>query len=176
MRINKVMGEIAVFLVVVICSTISGSCFKMSYSTTGASIPVEAKTFSVQYVENQARTVEPGLSQEVTDGLKDYIQSNSRLIMVRGTGDIDFEAVITGYDFKPVSIVSGDEAAQNRFTVSIKVKMTCDVKPALDFESSFSRSENFDANSDFASVKDDLTKKILELLMEDIYKRAFVNW
>ena len=148
----------------------------MKYSTTGASIPVEAKTFSVQYVENQARTVEPGLSQQVTDGLKDYVQSNSTLILVTGSGDIDFEAVITGYDFKPVAIVSGDEAAKNRFTISIKVRFTCDVKPELDFESSFSRYEDYSSSSDFESVKTELTENMLVLLMEDIYKRAFVNW
>jgi hypothetical protein len=50
------------------------SCFTMKYSTTGASIPVEAKTVSVQFFENRAPLVEATLSQQVTDALKDYIQ------------------------------------------------------------------------------------------------------
>ena len=29
---------------------------------------------------------------------------------------------------------------------------------------------------DFESVKAELTEEILELILEDIYKRAFVNW
>lgn len=171
-----VKGRFSIIITAVICSMICFSCFKMSYSTTGASIPVEAKTYSVQYVENQARTVEPGLSQEVTDDLKDYIQSSTNLTLINGTGDVDFEALITGYDFKPVSIVSGDEAAKNRFTISIKVKFTCDVKPELDFETSFSRYEDYSTDDDFEEVKDDLTEGILKLLIEDIYNRAFVNW
>jgi CheY-specific phosphatase CheX len=175
---NKIVRRLPVFLMVGVFSIISGSCFKMSYSTTGASIPVEAKTFSVQYVENQARNIEPGLSQQVTDQLKEYIQSNSNLILVTGNADIDFEAVITGYDIKPVAIVTGDEASKNRFTITIKVKFTCDVKPGLDFESSFSRYEDYNSDLDFesVSVKVDKTAEILKLLLDDIYKRAFVNW
>jgi hypothetical protein len=177
---NKISaGKLSTMLAIGFCCLISNSCFKMSYSTTGASIPVEAKTFSVQYVENMARTVEPGLSQQVTDKLKDYIQNNSNLTLVTGSqiGDIDFEAVISNYEpNRPVAIVSGDEAAMNRFTVAIKVKFTCNVKPELDFESSFSRYEDYSSNSDFENVKTELTEKMLELLMDDIYKRAFVNW
>jgi len=149
----------------------------MSYSTTGASIPAAAKTYSVQYVENQARIVEPGLSQQVTEALKDYIQSNSSLIYVNQNGDIDFEAVITGYDpSTPATVVAGDVAAQNKFTITVKVKFTCNVDPELDFESSFSRYKLYNVEEGFERVKDDNTTEILNLILEDIYKRAFVNW
>jgi hypothetical protein len=173
---NNITARLPVLFVIGICCIISESCFRMKYSTSGASIPVEARTVSVQYVENQARIIEPGLSQQVTDEFKDYIERNSNLTLVNQTGDIDFETVITGYDFRPVAIVTGDEAAKNRFTISVKVKFTCDVKPELDFESSFSRYEDYDSNSDFESVKVLLTGDILKLLIEDIYNRAFVNW
>ena len=165
-----------VILLVASCCVTSMSCFTLKYSTTGASIPPEAKTVSVQYVENQARNVESGLSQQVTDALKDYIQSNTSLILITGTGDIDFEGVITGFEVRPAAIVSGDEAARNRFTITMKVKFTCDVKPDLDFESSFSRYEDYDSNLDFETAKATLTEDIIKLLIEDIYNKAFVNW
>ncbi|HEX2395834.1 MAG TPA: LPS assembly lipoprotein LptE [Bacteroidales bacterium] len=154
------------------------SCFRMSYSTTGASIPAAAKTYSVQYIENQANIVEPGLSQLVTDALKDYIQSNSNLIYVNQNGDVDFEAVITAYDpSTPATVVAGDVAAQNKFTISMKVKFTCNVDPELDFESSFSRYKLYNVEGEgFERVKDDYTTEIVNLILEDIYKRAFVNW
>jgi hypothetical protein len=150
----------------------------MSYSTTGASIPTEAKTYSVQFIENQARIVEPGLSQLFTNELKDYIQNNSNLIQVNGTGDIDFEAIITGYEpSTPATVVAGDEAAQNKFTINIKVKFTCNVNPDLDFESSFSRYKLYSVQtSSFEEIKAEYTDEIIDLLLEDIYKRAFVNW
>jgi hypothetical protein len=140
-------------------------------------MPQGAKTFSVQFVENQARLVEPGLSQLVTEELKDYIRGNSKLVLINGTGDNDFEAVIAAYEpSTPASIAAGDVASQNKFSITIKVRYTCNVNPDLDFESSFSRFKLYSVDSDFETVKTELTEEILELIMEDIYKRAFVNW
>ena len=66
---------------------------------------------------------------------------------------MDFEGAITGYAVTPTAIVSGDEAAKNRFTITLKIKFTCDVKPELNFESSFSRYEDYDATTDFETGK-----------------------
>jgi hypothetical protein len=173
----KISARLISLLIIGICCTMSSSCFKMSYSTTGASIPVEAKTVSVQYFENMARNVEASLSQQVTDALRDYIQSNTSLTLVNGTGDVNFEGTITAYEpSRPVAITSGDEAAKNRFTITLKVKFTCDVKPELDFESSFSRYEDYLSTNDFENIKATATEEILKLLIEDIFNRAFVNW
>jgi hypothetical protein len=162
-------------IAVIISAWLTQGCFTFTLTTKDASIPTEAKTVSVQYFQNMARIVEPSLSQEITDDLKDYIQGNTRLILVNGTGDLDFEGTITGYEVKPTAITS-EQASQNRFTITIKIKYTCSVKEEQDFEASFSRFEDFGANEDFESVKADLTEKILKLLIEDIYNKAFVNW
>jgi hypothetical protein len=155
---------------------IPNGCFTFTFTTKDASIPTEAKTVSVQYFQNMSRIVEPTLSQQVTDALKDYIQGNTRLLLINGSGDLDFEGTITGYDVRPASITAGDQAAQNRFTITIKVKYTCSVKDEMDFEASFSRYEEFLSSENFEDVKSDLTEKILKLLIEDIYNKAFVNW
>lgn len=173
----NISGRVKTFIILGIFCSLCNSCFKMNYSTTGASIPIEAKTVSVQYFENMARNVEAGLSQQVTNALKDYIQNNTTLILVTGNGDINFEGAITGYEpSRPVAITSGDEAAKNRFTITLRVKVTCDVKPELDFESSFSRYEDYLSTRDLEDVKPLATESILKLLIEDIFNRAFVNW
>jgi len=148
----------------------------MKYSTTGASIPLEAKTVSVQIFENLTRSQEAGLNQQITDKLKDFIQTNTQLLIINGTGDIDFEGAITGFGVTPTAIVSGDEAAQNRFTITLKVKFICEVKPEMDFESSFSRYEDYDANIDFETAKASYMDDLLDLLIEDVFNKAFANW
>ncbi len=175
MRTCQVTFMIRVTALMLMCM-VCYSCFSVNYSTTGANFPTEAKTASVQYFENQARNQEAGLNQRVTDNLKDYIQANTPLVLINGTGDVDFEGAITGFEVRPAAIVSGDEAAKNRFTITIKVKFTCDVKPDLNFESSFSRYEDYDANTDFETAKATYTDDILKLLIEDIFNKAFVNW
>lgn len=177
MYLRKKSQQMLLYVLVPALCLTAVSCFTMSYSTKGGVIPPEAKTFFVQYVENQARTIEPGFSQQVTDKIKDYMQKNTTLTMITTSGDINFEAVISDYDpTKPVAVVAGDVAAKNRFTISLRVKFTCDVKPDLDFESTFTRYRDYSSDVNFEQVKADLTDEILEELMEDIYKRAFVNW
>jgi hypothetical protein len=176
MRLNQGIFRIAVFTLLLTSLLSVSSCFTMKYSTTGASIPLEAKTVSVQFFENLTRSQEAGLNQQVTDKLKDFIQANTRLLLINGTGDMDFEGAITGYSVTPTAIVSGDEAAKNRFTITLKIKFTCDVKPELNFESSFSRYEDYDASIDFERAKADYTDPLLALLVEDIFNKAFANW
>jgi len=156
-------------------SWLAQSCFTFSLTTKDASIPLEAKTISVQYFQNMARIVEPVLSQQITDDFKDYIQGNTKLILINGSGDLDFEGSITGYEVKPVSITS-EQASQNRFTITVNVRYTCSVKEDMDFESSFSRYEDFSSTANFEDVKAELTENIVKLLIEDIFNKAFVNW
>jgi hypothetical protein len=176
MRFNQGTFRIVVFFLVTALCLTGSSCFTMKYSTTGASIPTEAKTVSVQYFENQARNQEAGLNQKVTDDLKDFIQANTSLMLINGTGDVDFEGAITGFDVRPTAIISGDQAAKNRFTITLKVKFTCEVKPELNFESSFSRYEDYDPTMEFEQAKATYTDDILKLLIEDVFNKAFVNW
>lgn len=170
------MKKILAWSIVMAFSWLVQGCFSFRLTTKDASIPEEAKTISVQYFQNMARIVEPTLSQQVTDDFKDYIQANTRLLLVNGSADLDFEGTITGYDVKPVAITSDEQAAQNRFTITVKVKYTCSVKEDMDFDASFSRYEDFPSSNNFEEVKAELTVKILKLLIEDIYNKAFVNW
>ena len=168
---RKIISGALVFMI----SWLAQGCFTFRLTTKDTSIPGEAKTISVQYFQNMARIVDPGLSQKFTDDFKDYIQGNTKLILINGTGDLDFEGSITGYDVKPVAITL-EEASQNRFTITVNVKYTCLVKEELDFETSFSRYEDFASTQNFEDVKADLTENIVKLLIEDIFNKAFINW
>lgn len=152
------------------------SCFTIKYSTKLTSIPAEAKTVSIQYFQNQANYIEPGFAQQLTDAFKDYIQANTDLTVVNDIGDLDFEGTITLFETKPTAIVSGDVASQNRFTISVEMKFTSYVTSDQDFNDEFSRYEDYDSSLDFEEVKTDLTENIQELLIEDIFNRAFSNW
>ena len=60
------------------------------YSFTGASIPAEAKTVSVQYFNNKAATVQPTLSQVFTERLKDMFLEQTNLTLNENEGDLVF--------------------------------------------------------------------------------------
>jgi len=58
----------------------------------------------------------------------------------------------------------------------VKVKFTNSVDPTLSYEQSFSRYEDYNSNLDLSAVEKDLSDKIVEALVEDIFNQAFVNW
>ena len=152
------------------------SACKINYSFTGASISPQVKTMSVQYFENRASLVQPGLSQYMTDALIDKCKAQTNLGQTNGIGDVNFEGEITDYNTRPLTVAADARAAMNRFTITVRVRFTNAVDPDLSYDQSFSRYEDYDSALDLSQVEKELSDKIVELLVEDIFNRAFVNW
>jgi predicted porin len=149
---------------------------KITYSFSGASISPDVKTVSIQYFQNRASLVQPGLSQYITDALIDKCKAQTNLGLVNGIGDVNFEGEITEYNTRPLTVAADALAATNRFTITAKVKFTNSVEPDLSYEQTFSHYEDYNSNLDLSQVEKDLSDKIVALLVEDIFNKAFVNW
>ena len=145
------------------------------YSFSGASIPAEAKTVSVDYFPNHAQLVNPLLSDNLTTTLRDAMNSQTTLDLIETGGDLAFEGEITDYRTTPVAI-TGQTAAMNRLTITVKVRFSNRIDDTKDFEQSFSRYEDYPSNQDLMSVQEALTATIVEQLVEDIFNKALVNW
>lgn len=148
----------------------------VSYSFTGASIPPEAKTISVQYFDNQADFVNPTLSENLTTAIKDRYTNQTSLVLVRQKGDLQIEGVITNYNSTPQAITADQTAALTRLTITIKVKFVNLIEPENNFETSFTRYEDYDSSLDLAEVQDALTALINIMLVDDIFNKSVVNW
>jgi hypothetical protein len=149
---------------------------KVHYSFSGVNISPEVQTYSVQYFPNRAPLVQAQLSQLFTDALMDKIQSNTSLDLSNQGGDVQFSGEITGYETRPMAITGQETAARNRLTITVRVKYTNDVEPDLDFDTSFSRYEEYDSSRNLTDVEDELIDLIVENLVDDIFNRAFVSW
>jgi len=164
-------------IIFIVC-TLGGGCKNMSvsYSFRGTNISDEIKTVTVDYFPNRAPVVQAQLSQLFTDGLIDKIQSNTKLILTPSGGDVSFSGEIRKYETKPTAITGDETAARNRLTISIRVVFTNNVDPDADFDSNFSRYEDYDSSQSLADVENELIELILENIFEDIFNKAFVNW
>lgn len=153
---------------------------KINYSFSGANIPLEIKTVSVQFFPNRVTPgngfVNPNFSQTFTDALKDKIKAQTGLVFATDLGDVDFEGEITRYEAEPLAVTGREVAELNRFTITVRVKYTNTVNPDDSFDSQFSRYEDYESSQDLQSVEQDLSEKILEQITEDIFNQAFVNW
>jgi hypothetical protein len=168
--------RINIYLFAIMLSAMAVSC-KVKYTFTGASIPPNAKTVVISDFPNMAPLVNPNLSPSLGEALRDRFLGQTSLILVETTADLEFSGTITGYSTKPMGIKAGsDQAAQNRLTVSIKVKFVNRLDPKADFESSFSRYRDYESSNQLSDVEDQLVEEIIEELVDDIFNKSVVNW
>jgi hypothetical protein len=146
------------------------------YSFTGASIPPGAKTLSVATFPNNASTVNPQLSQKLTEGLRQMFSSQTPLTVTTADGDLQVEGQIIGYDTRAAALSSNDEVSTNRLTITIKVRFTNSIDPEANFEQQFSRYRDYPASKDFSAVENSLVDEIVTDLCEDVFNKSVVNW
>lgn len=152
-----------------------GTC-SGGYSFTGASIPPEAKTISIATFPNYATTVNPQLSQQLTESLRNMFQSQTSLNLVNGTADLELSGEIVSYITKASAISSSDNVSMNRLTITIKVKFTNAYDEKANFEQQFSRYKDYNASLSFSAVENTLVSEIVKELSEDVFNKAVVNW
>jgi len=164
-------------MVITVLAIITPSC---SFTLNGAST-TGLKTIYVGYFENDAPLVVATLSQDFTEGMKTRIRSTTSLSIVRSEegADASMTGTITGYSVAPVSISATANntapiAGASALTITVQVKYVNNVDKKLNYEQSFSESQNF--TGDVAASQNTLLPAIEKSLIEDIFNKAFANW
>lgn len=159
-----------------IAATLLLSGCRMSVSLTGGTVDPRAKTVAIATFPNNASLVNPTLSQTFTTALKDKVQGQTPLTIVDENGDYEIEGEITDYSVNPVAIQGNDTPAQNRLTITVKVRFYNKYNEELNFEQNFSRYADYYSSQNLSSVETALVTEITDALTEDIFNKAFVNW
>jgi hypothetical protein len=147
------------------------------YSFTGTSIQPDVKTITINYFEYKALKVNPTLSNQITETLKDKFTKMTKLEQVDVEGDLEIIGEVTGYDVKATAITANEQAAQNRLTVNVKIAFIDRKYPENSFENkSFSAYADFDAMQTLDAVESSLCEEIVEKLCEDIFNGTVANW
>ena len=113
------------------------SC-SVKYSLTGASISPETKTFQVNYFQNNAPLIEPGIERDFTNKLIDLLINQTSLELVKSNGDLTYEGEIVEYRISPTTATANNTAAQNRLTVGVNIRFYDKNDSEADFEKRFS--------------------------------------
>lgn len=146
------------------------------YSFTGASIPPEAKTISISYFPNNALLVEPLLSSIFTSALRDRFMNQTQLRSVVSNGDLAFEGEIIDYATSPVAIQSDQTAALNRLTISVNIRFFNKFDESKNFETKFTQYIDYPSTQDFNAIKSRLITEVTDILVDNIFNKAVVNW
>ncbi len=156
---------------------IFSSC-SISYSFTGSSSIdyTKVRSISIKDFPNMAPLVYAPLSQRFSELLKDKYTRQTKLQILRDGGDLDLEGEITGYNFISMAVTDGTYASQTRLTITVRVRYTNKINSEQDFERSFSAHDEFSNDQTIDQVQGDLSEKIMEEIIDQIFNETVVNW
>lgn len=147
------------------------------YSFTGTSINPDVKTIQIDYFPNNAPLVEPTLSREFTTALQDLFLRQTNLSLVKSGGDLQFEGEITGYRIEPTTATANQTAAQNRLTITVKVRFYNNKNEDDNFEKDFSHYYDYSGSEILVGGQlQTAFDEILERITEDIFNASVAKW
>lgn len=147
-----------------------------AYSFTGGNTGI-AKTIQVDFFPNQAPLIEPTLSQEFTQNLRDLFTRQTNLTLVNSNGDLHFSGEIIDYRITPMSATANQTAAQNRLTISVNVIYENKLEEKDNFEKRFSFYYDYGATQQLSGgVLDTALKEILERITQDVFNASVAKW
>lgn len=150
------------------------SCKYYNFTGTGK---IDAKTFQVNYFQNTAELVEPGIERTFTIALQEIIQNQTNLNLISQGGDLLYEGEITEYRITPMTATADQRAAQNRLTISVLVRFSNKNKEDDDFEKRFSFYHDYPANEQMTGSR--LTTaldEIFERITQDVFNQSLAKW
>ena len=171
---KKILSVILLVLSLSLTAFILRSCG--IYSFSGTSIQPDVYTVNIHYFEYKALRVNPTLSNDLTEALKDQFRRLTRLEQVDEGGDLDIVGEIIGYDVKAMGVTADEVAAQNRLTVNVKIYFTNNKYPEDNLEQSFSAYADFDATQSLDAVESSICEEIIDQLVEDIFNATVAQW
>jgi hypothetical protein len=149
-------------------------CSVYNFTGTGK---IDAKTFQVNFFQNNADLIEPGIDRDFTLALQDLIQNQTNLNLVSNGGDLTYEGEIVDYRITPMTATADQQAAQNRLTIRVNVRFTNKKKETDDFERTFEFYKDYDGTQQLVgSALNAAIKEIYDRITQDIFNESLAKW
>ncbi|AWG27216.1 LptE family protein [Flavobacterium kingsejongi] len=167
------MKNIHYLLAAVVLFTLNG-CSVYNFTGTGK---IDAKSFQVNYFQNNAELVEPGIERTFTLKLQDIIQNQTNLNLTNSGGDLLYEGEIVEYRISPMTASADQTASENRLTIRVNVRFTNRNKPDDDFEKPFSFYFDYPGSQQLTgSTLSNALDEIFARITQDIFNESLAKW
>lgn len=145
------------------------------YKFRDISIPDTIHTVKVNFIENRATYINPQLSPQLTDKLRQKIVSQTRLRQTNGdNADWEINGTITDYGFS-TSGISNNQTSTNRITVAVHIILN-DQKGGKTTEYDVSRNFDFPSSQTLQQAEGNLLTEMIRGITDDVFNRLFSNW
>lgn len=160
----------------VLCVACMQGC-TITYKFNGASIDYsKIHSIAISDFPNNAALVYPALSADLSQGIRDLFQRQTRLQVTRKGGDMELEGEITGYTLTPMAIAADSYSAETKLTITIKVHFTNNVNPEESFDKTYTAYQTFDSSQMLSDVQEELCRIMITELAENIYNDTVARW
>lgn len=171
--LNQKMKNLPYLYLVLIAFTFS-SCSVYNFTGTGK---IDAKTFQVNFFQNNAELVEPGIDRTFTLTLQDLIQNQTNLNLVKNGADLTYEGEIIDYRISPMTATADQQASQNRLKIRINVRFTNKKTEKDDFEKAFEFFYDYPATTQLnGNTLNKALDEIFERITQDIFNESLAKW
>jgi hypothetical protein len=171
--LKRKMKDLKYLYLVLIALTFT-SCSVYNFTGTGK---IDAKTFQVNFFQNNAALIEPGIDRTFTLKLQDLIQNQTNLNLVKNGGDLTYEGEIVDYRISPMTATADQQAAQNRLKIRINVRFFNKNKEKDNFEKAFEFYYDYPATTQLSGSS--LNKAVDEIyvrITQDIFNESLAKW
>jgi hypothetical protein len=167
------MKKIHLLITAVLLISLS-SCSVYNFTGTGK---IDADTFQVNFFQNNAELIEPGIDRTFTLALQDLIQNQTNLNLVKIGGDLTYEGEIVDYRISPMTATADQQASQNRLKIRINVRFINKKKETDDFEKAFEFYYDYPAQQQLSGATlSAALKEIFDRITQDIFNESLAKW
>ncbi len=148
------------------------------YSFQGISIDYSTtKTFAMPTFNVAASQADPTIGLRLTEKLRQKVLQTTRLTYKTDEPDVDFAGSIVGFNVSSLAPGANNIATLSRLEMTVSITYTDHKNEKNTWTQNFTRFADFDpSKSNFEIVKPELIRQINDLLIEDIFNKAFGNW
>jgi len=147
------------------------------YSFSGISIGPNIKTFQVRPFANEAAIVIPSLDRQLTTTLQDFILNQTNLDLTNKNGDIIYEGEITNYYIAPNTATANQTAAENRLTISVRMRYIDTKDEKNDLEKTFTFFFDYAGTAQLTgAIEEEAYNVIIERITQDMVTETLARW
>lgn len=173
---NKLVLRNSLF-VASFCAVLLGVCAcTVSYKFTGTSINYDViKTIQIDKVVNRAPYGWAPMEAMFNNKLQDLYANQTRLKLVKRSGDLHIAGEITGYDQynKAISADGFSSQVQLKMTVNIRFR---NAKTNESWERQFSATTQYDSSQQLTAVQEELVTEMIRDITDQIFNATVANW
>jgi len=147
------------------------------YSFRGITVDPQWKTYFVENVVDKSPNGAPAeLADMLASQLSKTIRNETSLQLDESQPDIRIEMTITRYETVAGNIAQGETTPYNLFILNLQVHWTDTNNPQKSWKKNFNFQEEFPSTTDFFEIREELLRRAVDKLTEDIFNNAFTNW